>query len=200
MHPRSGSVESWCKHRLGFPDEAVFLSNVWANLPFNNHCPTLSQQLVFWETWIAGYLEHVQSCPVSVLMCTFLAAVTWGSFPFPDSPLIRCPRWNSCSFGPISVDFFCLRHFRNSYFGYCYFDGYLCHWYLLAPDGFQFGTPRDICCEEFFIWIELGISASGLEMVLFLCCSGILPPPPPPQFMEVPAAVSCSSSTVCLSK
>ena len=99
----------------------------------------------------------------------------WGSFPVLDGPLIHCPRWNSCSFGPISVYFFDLRHFRNSYFGYCYFDGYLCHLYLLPPDGFQCGTPRGVCYEEFFILIQLGISASVLEMVFFLCCSGILP-------------------------
>ena len=81
--------------------------------------------------------------------------------------------------GPFLYISFTLGICRNSYFDYCYFDGYLCHQCLLPPDGFQFGTPRDVCYEEFFILIQLGISASVLEMVLFLCCSGILPPPIP---------------------
>lgn len=38
---------SSCKNLLSLLYEAVFLSNVWANLHFNNHCSTLSQQLGF---------------------------------------------------------------------------------------------------------------------------------------------------------
>ena len=171
-------VEIWGPHVRTF--------SAWCMKLFSSHmcgptyistttAPHFPQQLVFWETLIGGSLEHIQSYPIIVLMCRFLIAVMWGSFPFLDSLLVRCPRWNSCSFGPISVYSFYLRHWRNSYFGYCYSDGYPCHPYPLPPDGFQFSTPRDISYEEFFILIQLEISASLLEMVFFLGCSGILP-------------------------
>ena len=177
--------------------EAVFLSHVWANLHFNNHCSTLSPAvgvLRDFNRWLLGahtvipyYCFNVQ-----VPDCSDV-----GQFSIPwQSPCTL----SSMKFLLIWAHF-CIFLLPSALEKLIFW--LLLLWWLsvssVSSPTWWLSIQHSQGC---LLWKVLhfntawDFSVSLKDGVL----SGLLRNPSPPQFMEIPAPVSCSSSAVCLSK